>query len=110
MNAFARLTRDVTDRTPTKPVGEIIHEARRLVYSNVHLDESQWPSLCEDARQLNLLAADLDSFGYEYYARTVIEDGSFYVEIINDDEDSVNYSNLYATCWLDEHGHFYYEA
>lgn len=110
MNAYARLTRDVVEVFSTAEAPVIILAARKMIYSNVHLDESQWPQLHEDARAMNLLAADLDSFGFYYFARLVTEDGSFYVEIVNDDVDSEHYGNLCATCWLDEHGRFYHEA
>lgn len=103
---------EVVERSATEGVGSIIITARSLLYANVHLDESQWPQFHKDAWQLNQLAAELDSYGYDYYARLMrcLADDSFVIEIINDDEDSANRGNLCASCWLDEHGLFYYEA
>lgn len=110
MNILTKSNRDLVEVCGLHETAVIVHAARKMLYSNVHLDESQWPQLHEDAREMNKLMAELDSYGHYYTARLVVEDGSFYVELINSDADSEHYDNLCASCWLDEHGLFYYEA
>lgn len=105
-NAYKR---DLIMVTPIHDASTIPQVIRNTVHAGVDRDESNWPPLWKEAKQLNLLAAQLDSYGYIFEGQLIREGQEFYVEVICRD-DSEHNGSCVATCWLDEHGLFYFEA